>query len=336
MSADRNEFLNEMNGDDSPLTDEQKKLLNQNNPPPPNKGGGNVTSGGGVPANFLKITLHTMGKLDAPAILHFCDYSAQQINDLTLSTEHNILDNLVRILTENCWEDFDCNLFTQDELIEVLSSIILNFWRKTVDVPWLCECQDDLPEKEREVCTHTVNLTNPDLIQNIPDNVFEPIQVKTDNHVYDFKLNRVGDIITAKNESQARLAVKQKKIDNYREHGKRREEILWKKQQMQEELDRERLKLIVELTRAYCLLTVDGQPVPPDKKMAELNKIDPAILNVLFDKMNKVKMGLVKEHEVECPFCLEKKRETLIFQFMVFLPLSGQRELGESVVFSGL
>ena len=88
-----------------------------------------------VPASYIPVHLHTQGKFSTPKLLHFKDYNTPQLNDLSIMTEDNALENIIRVLGENCYEDFDIGQCTQEELVEILGTILANFWRNKVKIP---------------------------------------------------------------------------------------------------------------------------------------------------------------------------------------------------------
>lgn len=344
---DINDFINKSN-----LPPETKqKLLNNN----PNKAGNNVNNKSAydntksvnlVPSSYITVNLHSLGKFSAPQTLHYKDYTTLQLNDLTLSNEHNTVENLVRVLNENCYEDFDCGNCTQEEFTEILATILAHFWRTSVDIPWLCDCQEKIKyDDERVIEKHTINLKEI-VIYNVPDNVHEPITVEDEVFnsdtqelmpvKYSFRFTRINDVIYAKQKVQELYGTKQKKIDNFTKAGITKDELRDITRKMQRELDEEKLKALVHYTRAQCLTHINDVEIERERKYKEFLKIDPAITTNLFMKMDELKVGFKEDYELECSVCHEIKSRRLLFQNLLFVPADGQRKLGKSPVFVGI
>ena len=108
----------------------------------------------------VAINYETMGRFDIPQILYFKDFTIQDINDLTLSRQDDILETLVSILNKAKNEDANVNIedMLVDEMFETLVGIKQEFNSPYHVHPWVCECQNDLPEEAQKVNETQIDL----------------------------------------------------------------------------------------------------------------------------------------------------------------------------------
>lgn len=111
--------------------------------------------GGQVAINF-----ETQGRFDMPSILYFKDFTIAHVNDLTLSREEDILENIVVILQQLKNEDANVNIedMLPEEFLEVLVGLKMEFNNPNHKHFWLCECQSGLDKELQKI-----NETNIDL-----------------------------------------------------------------------------------------------------------------------------------------------------------------------------
>lgn len=81
-----------------------------------------------VPGNYIKIKLSSCGKLSAPAILHFRNYTMDETVELAGMTEHNRRETMISVLNKLIFEDFDCNDLHTEEVKEILLNLNAAFW----------------------------------------------------------------------------------------------------------------------------------------------------------------------------------------------------------------
>ena len=77
----------------------------------------------------VEVRFCTGGRLSAPPILHFHDYSmlaSQELSEIPASLDH--LDPITRILNSMVVEDFDCGLLHVEEAKEILLNVYGKWW----------------------------------------------------------------------------------------------------------------------------------------------------------------------------------------------------------------
>jgi hypothetical protein len=290
-----------------------------------------------APASEVKVVFFSNGKLGTPTELNFKDYTARHINDLSLANEDNMIESQVKVINELCHEKYDVTQCVQDEFLQILMTILLNYWRTTIDVPWMCECQNKIKDEDaRKYEMYTLDLKTVN-IDPIPDIVHEPIIIDDGKHKTQWKFIRVGDILYAKDSVKKKYASEQWKIDNLKLSGVDKDTLIRMKEEKQIELDKLKFKDLITLTRAQCLVAVDEMPIKKEEKeKVMLDTIDPSVVNAIFDRMNKVKMGINKDYEIECPECKSRSVRRLLFQSTLFIPTNVTREFRKPLIFSGI
>ncbi len=333
--------------EDSGLPDEQKKMVKRTVLHVAEDNNEKKEETVSVPASYIPVEFHTLGKLDCPAILHFKDYTTDQLNDITLSYEDNMLENIVRVINENCFEKFDVNKCTQSEFIEILGTILVNFWRNEVKIPWMCDCQQyiSVPDSKRQSSIVDIDLRRID-INMLPDNVHEPIGVtgevrnmdtgKFEKVIYEFRFGRIGDLVYAREQIKKKFLVEQKKIDNFKISNVSKDKFQEMKADQQKELDKQKTKELIMVARSQCLLSVNGKNINKPDKYEEFKIIDSSIICELFERMNNLDLGFSSTMELECEFCHEAKPRRLNFLYYWFLPTDGKRKLGQTPIFTGI
>lgn len=102
-------------------------------------------------AGLVEIQYESMGRFDTPEILHFKDYTNNDVNNLTLSSDDDLLDTLLTILNTNKMdeEDFNTEDMTAEDLMETLIAIKIQFENPFQEIRWICPCQSDKDENDR-------------------------------------------------------------------------------------------------------------------------------------------------------------------------------------------
>jgi hypothetical protein len=132
--------------------------------------------------SVVEVRFCTGGRLSAPAILHFRDYSmlaSQELSELPAATDH--LPIIIKILNSMVVEDFDCGLLNMEEAKEVLINVYGKWWgnhlsgyRYLID-PDLTD-RDSLIAKEN-ISIADIPLSSLDVVPLDPE-VKEPINIK--------------------------------------------------------------------------------------------------------------------------------------------------------------
>ena len=105
-----------------------------------------------VSSQYIKIKLDSLGRLDAPPILHVKNYTMEDALELSLASEEDSLEATVLVLNRMIKEDFDVSLLQENELKQILLTVYANFWSnelKDFPYPLIKEDYKDFPKNMR-------------------------------------------------------------------------------------------------------------------------------------------------------------------------------------------
>jgi hypothetical protein len=155
---------------------------------------------------YLKISLSSLGRLNAPSPIHIRNYTGEDALSLSLATEDNIEQVLVSVLNNAIYESIDCSYLHPDELEEIMLNIYVNYWSSVVSYPYPYE-EEELEEMENQDRaeaikkgkeTPLVDLRIDQLkTKSISDKFKEPFTVNIKGEEAKFILPRIGHIIEA-------------------------------------------------------------------------------------------------------------------------------------------
>jgi len=154
-----------------------------------------------IPNGYIEIKLDSLGKLDAPEVLHFRNYSMEDATELASTKDEDYLQTLVKCLNRMVWEKFDCSLLHEKELEEIMCNIYLIFWGKLLEgyQYYLDNTIEDSEEKEKKENIGTTIIDITQLKTKTIDKDFkEPIKVDIKGKVVKFRLPRLRDMLLAK------------------------------------------------------------------------------------------------------------------------------------------
>ncbi len=111
--------------------------------------------GGQVAVNY-----ETQGRFDMPSTLYFKDFTISHVNDLTLSRQEDLLENLVIILQQIKNENVNINIedMLVEEFLETLVGIKMEFNTPIHIHPWICDCQNGVAQELQKVNESEIDL----------------------------------------------------------------------------------------------------------------------------------------------------------------------------------
>ena len=109
----------------------------------------------------VKVDLESDGRFSLPQLLHFKDFTIEDVNSLALSREDEILENLISILnTMVVEENIRMEDATLDEFLEILVSIKQQFSGDAHTHYWICSCQNREKEEDQIINETMLSLSN--------------------------------------------------------------------------------------------------------------------------------------------------------------------------------
>lgn len=113
-------------------------------------------------AGTAVVDFETEGRFSLPKQMNFYDFKGKDVSDMTLCKENERLETLVTLLNKNKHEkykDVDLQEATPEELLEILVNIKAKYQGNYFPFYWLCDCQNDVPEKDRVANTDNIELS---------------------------------------------------------------------------------------------------------------------------------------------------------------------------------
>jgi hypothetical protein len=172
-----------------------------------------------IPIGYIPIELSSLGKLSAPATLHFRNFEYSEMIELSSITDENyFIDRLIDCLNRMVYEkNFDCGDLTEKELNEILMNIHYNFHGKEINLPYYDIDVDKKRSYDTKLKSGLVDLTKLQDTIDINENFKEPITfVLGEDKKFSFRLPRIKDAIKVRNEIKTKYREKEKEFTSIR------------------------------------------------------------------------------------------------------------------------
>jgi hypothetical protein len=89
-----------------------------------------------IPYDYIPVKLDSLGKLEAPAILHFRNYNMEDMLELTSKVGHNSKQAFAAALNKMVYENFNCEKLHENELTQILVTLYKSFWSNVITIPY--------------------------------------------------------------------------------------------------------------------------------------------------------------------------------------------------------
>lgn len=301
-----------------------------------------------VPPEYIRIDLSSVGKLDAPIALHVRDYNGKDLMDLGLTSEEDMLRGLVGVLNNLIWEDFDARYLTEEELIEVMLNIYVNFWSPTIqgypfpytDEEWnsLDDERKDRINKGLEKLEVDINIASQIETKPLPEEFREPLVVNGPQHKVAFRLPRVGHYFVAEdyvNEKYAtedqKHAALERKIRENAQSDTPVHNIPPKQLQQYRQYTRSRNSEYIMAKQAQTIVAFDGKDMESiEEQLETYSHIDLKLWRALNDYVdNTLTFGINPDVEMTSPIDGTTTVRRCRFRPMDFIPPIQLQDSGE-------
>ena len=93
-----------------------------------------ITSMASIPPNYREVKLTgSMGKLQAPPILHFRNFTVEESLLLAQMSTQEETSTIVQLLNACIWEDFECGLLHIEDAKEIMLNIYGTWWGSIIE-----------------------------------------------------------------------------------------------------------------------------------------------------------------------------------------------------------
>ena len=291
-----------------------------------------------IPEEYIAINLHTLGKLQAPAVLHFKNYTLEDAADLANFSEENQYEIFIKILNRSVYEDFDCHDLHKEEVLEILLTIYATFWSPILERSYYINEDlegEDLVDKAN-IGHARLRITSDIVIKDI-DQVFKaPFALKSPTgKTFKLRLSTVGDLVFAKKLVEMKFKEEEKKFGLVKRlllQGKELEVEPEKLADYKEYLSI-KLKEGLLIERSQMLLSIDDEELEDIDKLEIARTLPLSFWAFVTQTQKMYDFGLTKE----ITFFNDKKEQvTRSFQFRfidLFPPMESESSGGYSISF---
>jgi hypothetical protein len=166
--------------------------------------------------SMVEVRFCTGGRLSAPAILHFRDYSmlaSQELAELPITADH--LPSIIKILNSMVVEDFDCGTLHMEEAKEALINVYGKWWGNNL-TGFRYLLDTGLKEKEKLLAPENISvadipLSSLNIIPLDPD-IKEPINITVHGVTVKFVYPRIRNSGIVDNMIKAKFAVEEQQF----------------------------------------------------------------------------------------------------------------------------
>ena len=295
----------------------------------------------------LAIKLSSVGKLSLPKVIHIKNYTGQDSLELSQAPSAKELETLLQVVDRMVFEEIDVLELHQSELEEIMLNVYLNWWGKSLtssNYAWDKEELDqalnknligkeeyDLIENGSKNLTVDVKISN--INTKVINNEFkEPIILKKDNHVYKFRLPRLGDFIKAENFVEIKYLESENTYINIQkdiEYNKRNKNNVNVKQRTIDSIEhrnyleymKKRNVDLLSLQEMYTILEIDNVMFTTEEDKIEAYKDIPLDIIVMIEKViSDIEFGPQSDVTIESPLTHDKVIRRFQFRAVDYLP----------------
>lgn len=187
------EFPDPNEGEDAPAPGRKKVKVTTEVPAP-------------LPPDYIPVRfIGSKGKLSAPPVLHFRNYSFEDAIKLAQANDDTIDETIIGVLNGMVHEDFDCGLLHREEVKEILLAIHGSWWGKSLDFYYYA-IDENLPMEtkhpeaastyeNRSIAVIPIGAVD---VVGLPDDFAEPVTVKSpEGRTMQFVLSRMANSMVA-------------------------------------------------------------------------------------------------------------------------------------------
>ena len=307
-----------------------------------------------IPNDYIPIKLASNGKLDAPKVLHFRDFSMDDALELNVLDEDDRLKALISVISGMCYENFDCTNLNIRELIQILFTIHITFISSKMRKEYYID--ETLPEgKEEGQLDHPSNVDEIDialtklLVQDIddnPDGSSKELKFKEPFTLTDtvkktkakLRLSRIKDILLAQEHCNTKFEDELKRfkplkkalyklidIDDKEERNAELEKLIEDNEDDYEDYqnfinkyDKEYIRIL----QSQQIVAIDGVELKTLEEKIEAYKTN--VSETLWSRYNEVVneyvFGILDKYTFYCDKLQKNITRRFLFQYMDFLP----------------
>lgn len=302
-----------------------------------------------APAGFVPVTFSSKDKL-GPAVLHFRNYSMNELLDLASSNEENQLKELVKVLNIMCFEKYDCSKLHVENIKEILLTLYANFWGSSLkNKPFYKDLNGDLNDEDNigyvDIPLNQLDIVDIGYDVRVPFSIVDNISKKK----VKFTLPCVENIFITEKFIKEKYSNKESKYRTIKALINTYEQLIKKElyeeadkinineelKQEYEEFEKEKSKDSLRVLQAQLIYEVDGKKLETleDKLNAFNNSVD-SLTWVRYSEAVKNKFKFGVSDKFTFTYDEEKITRSFSFRLLDFIPsVDETRDTGYTVQF---
>ncbi len=302
-----------------------------------------------VSNEYIEIKLDSLGRLDAPPILHVRNYTMNDALELSLSSEENSLETTVKILKGMIKENFDPAFLNEEELKQILLTVYANYWSSEIkNYPYPLEKDEynklpiDMNKKERgeyisgdkvyEIVLPIKSIKTKPIINEF----IEPIKIQHNDDYVLFRLSRLKDVIEAKEYVKYLFLEKERQFSDIKDlaENNRLNEIDAKTIYAYNDYYNRRRLTLLKTVQSQLLIGKNGVMFETlEDKLNNYNKVDIKYWNKYNDTVKSyANFGIQDEVKVISPLTHKPIIRRFQFRYLDFLQTLDIQDNSEYVV----
>ena len=267
--------------------------------------------------SYIPVALCTIGKLSAPAILHFRNYTLEDAAELTDFSEENQYEIFIKILNRCVHEEFDCGMLNRQEVLHILLSIYGAWWSPILERQYLIDetLKGEKLQDKKNIGYARIRIAEDIVVDDLLTEFKTPFKITGPKGiVYELRLPVVKDLVFAKKFIETKYAEEEKLFSVTKRAILNGEEKTISAEDLKDYRDfmANKLKEGLLIERSGMLVSKNGE-VLSDQEKFELAKALPLDFWSLLGKLQKdLEFGI----NTEISFYNEQKKSvTRRFQF---------------------
>lgn len=291
-----------------------------------------------VPDSYTKINLCTSGRLMAPQVLHFRNYTLEEAAELTELTDDNQYEVFSKILNNLVFEEFNCMNLHKEEVLQILLHLYATFWNPYIEKGYIIDetltGDDFINNKNKGVAK--INIGDMDFVDLLTE-FKTPFSLKgPDKRKYTMRFPVIGDTVFSQKYIDIKYADEEKAFSGIKRmytQGKE-DQISTPEVKAYRDFLNKKLKEIILFEKSQMILKIDDEDIDDEEKLLAARSLPLDFWSYVSKlQVEDYTFGLVPEIKFKNEDGDEEIRR---FQFRfveVFPPMESEGDSGYSISF---
>jgi hypothetical protein len=278
-----------------------------------------------IPSGYIEIKLDSLGKLSAPEVLHFRNYSMEEAVELASTRDENYLESLIKCLNRMVFEKFDCSLLHENELEEIMMNLYLIFWGKLMD-GYYFYLDDTIENTQLKNRKENIGITSIDITKlkttTLNKDFKEPIKITIGEKTVKFNLPRLRNVLLAKTYTYKKYFKDERELSDIQVAVENKKEVSYEDNKKYEEYVENKARDFLKAYESSIIDEFQGKKLNTlEEKIEIFSKVDLKFWKKYESVVSKdLKFGLSPVVTFYSDQLLKEVTRRFAFQSMDFIP----------------